>query len=271
MSRNRSVLSSCAALTLAVSSYGETLASGPVRVEIFEKVTAGTELNLGSLPPTERYTEPAFAFVRTPAKYDASAIPLDRSTPFVLRATFERTMPAGSQSFRLRARGAAFFQVDGKTILTTKAQKPNTTGDDPVPPEAVRDKSPLRPPPYPHQDAVTTFDMAAGSHTFTLVAIIGGKGLSPTPGELAVSFANPGGIERLLGPDGTAHLIDAEWESYVAAAELRHSAADRVRRRAASEGTTAAWQKRHETIREQLSAKPGPVPARRCKQHSGLQ
>jgi len=215
---------SAAALT-AVTVLAGIPAGAPVQVEIFENVPAGSELAPASMEPTERYTEPAFGFVQIPRKFSANAIPLDRSTPFVLRATYERSLPAGTYQFRLRARGAARFTVDGKSLWQTKAQPANTSGDDPVPPPVVREDSPLRPAPYPHQDVVATLELAEGKHQFTLVAVIGGKGLFPSPGELAVSFGLQGKIERLLGPDGAPELTDREWEAYVTTHVSRHRAA----------------------------------------------
>src|SRR6266705_6401389 len=171
-------------LSLAISQCGFT---APVQVELFENIPAGSEFELTNQKPTERYTENAFAFTRVPTKYSDNALALDRSTPFVLRATFERELPAGERQFRLRARGAAVLLVDGNVAAKTKPQPPNTTGDDPVPPPVVRENSPLRPAPYPHQDVIAKLRLESGKHSFTLIAIVGGKGLSPTPGELAVS------------------------------------------------------------------------------------
>ena len=113
------------------------LNAGPVNVELFEKVPAGSEFELANQQPVERYTEEAFGFVRVPTKYSENALALDRSTPFVLRATYERLFPAGERQFRLRARGAAVLLIDGKMVAKTKPQPPNTSGDDPVPPPVV--------------------------------------------------------------------------------------------------------------------------------------
>ena len=235
------------------------LSAGAVNVDLFEKVPAGSEFELSNQKPVEHYTENAFGFTRVPTKYSDNALALDRSTPYVLRATFERAFPAGERQFRLRARGAAVFLVDGKMVAKTKPQPPNLSGDDPVPPPVVRENSPVRPAPYPHQDAIVKLPLDSGNHTYTLIAIIGGKGLTPSPGELAVSSGVPGGeIERLLGPDGSPHLVDAEWEAYVANLNARLQAADVARRRAASEGIVAAWRQRHAEIRETWKNRPAP-------------
>jgi hypothetical protein len=223
-----------------------------VRVELFENLSKGGEFELSQQQPVEQYTEPAFGFTRVPTKFSANALPLDRSTPFVLRATFECDFPGGDRNFRLRARGAAVLIVDGKTVAKTKAQPPNLTGDDPVPPPPVHEESPLRPAPYPHQDVKLKLHLDAGKHTFVLMALIGGKGLSPSPGELAVSTGAPGELERLLGSDSAPHLTDSEWEAYIAALNARHRADDMVRRRAASAATVAAWQERHAAVREMI-------------------
>src|SRR5436309_11690054 len=94
----------------------QSLNAGPVQVELFENVPAGSEFQLAGQEPVERYREPAFGFVRVPTKYSDNALALDRSTPFVLRATFDRELPAGELQFRLRARGAAVLLIDGNIV-----------------------------------------------------------------------------------------------------------------------------------------------------------
>src|SRR5215467_355149 len=156
-------------LALAGFTVTLSLSAGPVQVELFENLKAGSEFDLAGRQPVERYVESAFGFVRIPTKYSDNALALDRSTPFVLRATFERDFPAGERQFRLRARGAAVFLVDGKIVAKTKPQPPNITGDDPVPPPPVHEDSPLRPAPYPHQDAIARLHLDAGKHSFELI------------------------------------------------------------------------------------------------------
>ena len=236
------------------------LIAQPVKVEIFEKLTAKQLLAPpADAAPIETYQEPAFAFVRVPVKFSGNALPMDRSTPFGLRATYERLIPAGEYRFRLRARGAARLEIDGQTVAETKPQLPNKTGDDPVPPPPVREDSPLRPAQYPHQDVLYKVTLPAGSHKFILTAVIGGSGLYPSPGELAVSFAPIGQLERLLGPATAPFLTDAAWERYVAAVNQRHDAADVVRRRLASVAVAAEWKARHNKISADLAKTPGPA------------
>src|SRR5689334_10682193 len=99
-----SVLAGIARVLLCVAPFASARAQ--VRVEVFENLPKGAEFELSSQQPVEHYTEPAFGFTRVPTKFSDNALPLDRSTPYVLRATFERDFPAGERTFRLRARGA---------------------------------------------------------------------------------------------------------------------------------------------------------------------
>jgi len=231
-------------------------AGGAVQVEIFEDLAAGKEFELAGLTPVDRYTEPAFAFVHTPTKFAPNAIPLDRSTPYYLRASYKRVFEAGAHQFRLRARGAARLFIDGKLVASSKPQKPNTSSDDPVPPPIERGNTPLRPVVYPHQDVVVNLDFAAGEHSFELIAVVGGKGLYPSTGELTVGVSRGGAVDHILGPDGSPMLTDAGWESYVAASYARHFASDRARRRAVSQEVTAAWADRHKALRAKMGALP---------------
>jgi len=230
-----------------------------VKVEIFEKLKAAQALAPPpDAVPVETYQEPAFALVRTPVKFSGNALPMDRSTPFVLRGSYERMLTAGDYRFRLRARGAARLEIDGQVVAETKAQIPNKNGDDPVPAPPMRENSPLRPAQHPHQDVLYEATLTAGTHRFVLTAVIGGSGLYPSPGELAVSFAPVGQLERLLGPPTAPYLTDEAWERYVAAVNARHEAADIVRRRLASVAVAGEWQARHDKIRADLAKVAGP-------------
>ena len=231
---------------MLIVSLGTLCAQNLVRVEIVENNNV-----------TERYTEPFMGFVRTPVKYSPSALPLDRANPFELRATCETALPAGEYRFRLRARGEARFEVDGKKLAETKAQPPNKTGDDPVPPPEVRDDSGMRPAPFPHQDSVFKITLDGAPHSFQVIAVIGGKGLMPTPGELAVSFAPSNEkMERLLGPLGSPTLTDESWEQLVAQSYARHNAMDRQRRNDAGVEMAAKWAARHEKVRALIAPSP---------------
>ncbi|MEZ5399749.1 MAG: DUF1553 domain-containing protein [Bryobacteraceae bacterium] len=243
-------------LFLAAMSAAASIAA--VQVEIHENVPAGQEF-APTGDPSVRYAEPAAAFVYLPVKYSPEALPLDRSVPFVLRATSEQQIGAGKWVVRLRARGAAVLRIDGKEVARTEPQKPNKTGDDPVPAPPVPDTTGHRPLQHPHQDAF--FEMASDGrlHRFEILAVIGGKGLMPTPGELAVAIGRPGEIQRLLGDASAPTLTDEGWGAFASAQRLRHEADDRARRLEVSRDTRARWEARHAGVRRALEQTPAPA------------
>ncbi len=228
---------------------GKPQTSARVLVELLENIPAGKELSAESSLRTEAYNEPAFAFVRTPTKYSPHALALDRSTPFVLRASLTRTLPPGEYDFRLRARNAAWLLIDGKVVAATDPQKPNKESHDPMPEPALVDILGIRPLHYPHQQKVARFSIDEKPHTYELVAVIGGKGLTPFPGELSVSYGKPGQIPRLLGGNSAPLLTDAAWESYSEKSFRSHVHGDIVRRRNLSRDVAAAWNERHQLVR----------------------
>lgn len=232
----------------------------PVKVEIFESLSAGAEFELADAKAVEAYRDEAVALVRFPTKYSRNALPLDRSTSFVVRATLDRDIPAGEYQFRLRARGATRFLLDDKVLLSTKPQKANSSGHDPVPPEVERADSPLRPAPYPHQEEIVTVKLDGNSHRFTLVALIGGKGLSPSPGELSVSFGRAGEVPRLLGGPNAPLVTDEGWEAYATAQKQRHATDDVARRCAISAEVAQAWDEYHRKVRQWVNQSPAPAP-----------
>ena len=229
-----------------------------VDVELFEKVKPGTELD-----PTgramEQYVEPAFGFVRIPTRYSANALPLDRSTPFVLRAGIKRTFAPGEYEFRLRARGAARLVVDGREIARTAPQKPNLSGNDPVPPPPPKSTGSVRPAAFPLQEQVAPVVLDSSVHEVVLIAVIGGKGLTPTPGELSVSLGLPGSTPRLLAPGAGPLLTDADWENYAELSQARHRDQDRTTRRRVGRTAVEAWNRRHAEVRTWLLAQEPTV------------
>lgn len=251
-------LGACSVAAAAGRSPGSETGRPPVQVELFESLPAGKELELEAAEPVETYAEPAFGFVRTPVKYSLNALPLDRSTPFVLRATQEAALPAGTYEFRLRSKSTARFSIDGKVLAQTKAQKPNGSAHEEVLPDPPKTDVPMRLLPVPHQEVLIPVTLDGAAHRFTLVAVIGGKGLTPTPGELSVSYRKPGAVPRLLGGDEAPLLTDDGWEAYAARAEARHRSQDTLRRRALSAPVAAAWAERHNKIRGWLSTQPAP-------------
>lgn len=229
-----------------------------VKVQLFENLPPGFEFELSEARPTEEYAERAFGFVRFPTKFSANALPLDRSSPFVVRAFTQRAIASGEYQFRLRAKGAAQFLMDGRVVASTGPQKANSAGNDPVPPPVERGDSHFRPVQYPHQEAVTTIQLDGESHDFVLIALVGGKGLVPSPGELSVAFGQTGQIPRLLGEPGSPLLTDDGWKSYAAEQTERQRQLDVTRRRMLSGVVNAQWEKYHREVRKWANESQSP-------------
>ena len=246
-----------ALLVLAAAPIGVFgAADQPVTVRIFEDLAEEAWLEPHG-DPTGEYSEPGFAFVQIPAKYSRNALPLDRSVPFSLEATMTKKLERGDYRFRLRSKGLAVFLVDGKPVLRTQAQVPNTASHDALP-EPSESDGVTRPAPPPHQDVLRTVFLESGEHSFRLVAVIGGKGLAPFPGELSVSMARPGEIDRVIGGSSAPLLTDADWTKFAVTSRLRHHRDDTTRRRQSDDSVEQAWAERHRQVREWMYSQPGP-------------
>ena len=246
-----------ALLVLAAAPIGVFgAADQPVTVRIFEDLAEEAWLEPQG-DPTGEYSEPGFAFVQIPAKYSRNALPLDRSVPFSLEATMTKKLERGDYRFRLRSKGLAVFLVDGKPVLRTQAQVPNTASHDALP-EPSESDGVTRPAPPPHQDVLRTVFLESGEHSFRLVAVIGGKGLAPFPGELSVSMARPGEIDRVIGGSSAPLLTDADWTKFAVTSRLRHHRDDTTRRRQSDDSVEQAWAERHRQVREWMYSQPGP-------------
>jgi|GEM_PF-1574246 len=232
------------------------LQGGAVQVQLFEDLEKGFELDLKNARPSERYTEPAFAFTRLPTKYSANALPLDRSSPFVLHATLDRSLPAGEYKLLLRSKGSARLFLDDQLLLTTKPQKGSTDGHNEVPVVPKPEHPQLHMAHYSHQEMSATVKLDGKPHTFTLVALIGGKGLTPAPGELSVAIGPPGELPRLLGDEKSPLLTDDEWERFATAQKEKYLLANTERRQMAGAKVTEQWSAYHRAVREQFSKKP---------------
>ena len=246
----------------AAPAFKETapsLLSGPVQVQIFEDLAKGAELHFENARAVTEYREPAMAFTRLPVKYSPNALALDRSSPFLLLARTELTRPAGEYKLRLRARGAAHLFVGDKLVLTTKPQKTASDGHEDVPEPVKPDVAGLHLAHYSHQEVTVTLKLDGSSRTVTLVALIGGKGLVPAPGELSVAIGKPGEMPRLLGAPDAPLLNDEAWENFARVQVERHSLADIHRRREVSTAVTAAWKRYHAQVREHTRGLP-PIP-----------
>ncbi len=235
-----------------------------VEVQLFEALNPSAPLDLSQATETDRYREPAFGFVTLPIKYSPNGLPLDRSSPFALRAHLAKPLPEGRHQIRLRAKGSAQLRIiQGKQILSlqTKPQRPNKSSHDVLPPPPFQDPHlpELKAVSAPHQEIELHFYSDGTAVEFELISIIGGKGLVPSPAELSVSVAPYGELPLLLSATDRIPLTREAWAAYRAERMAFHAEANDDRRRETTQEVRQAWEGYHETVRDWVSTSLPPI------------
>jgi hypothetical protein len=230
--------------------------AGPINVEIVEGIVDKPTWSQPSLAPTDRFGLTAFALVGVPRKFSAKGLILDRSNPFLIRASGEVSLPAGEHRILLRSRGAARLFIDGQLVLQTEFLKPNSSGHESVPETPAVLEPGLCSLPLAHQEKVATIQVTGGKHSVRLEAIVGGKRLRLELGELLVGIAPSGESFRLLSPALTIPMTEEGWHAYTAAYRAGLDARDDATRHAASRDEHHYWRMRHELARKEWEQKP---------------
>jgi hypothetical protein len=231
-----------------------------VTTEVIEQVPDKKTWEFEAPEPTTSFEESAFGFVALPKKYSDRAVLVDRSNPFLVRATASVRLPAGEYRLLLRAKNAARLFFDDERLLETDFVKGNASGHEAVPDApAVTDAS-LHALPVGHQERVTTVKLDGESHQFRLESFVGGQKLRMELGELLVAIAGPGEPFGLLTPtDKRVGLSDDEWPAYAAASRERMKRHDAATRATVGAEETKYWQTRHELARREWSDRPALV------------
>lgn len=191
---------------------------------------------------TEEFIEPAFALTSLPSKYLPSGVKTDRSRPYLVRVAGVVTLPAGEHTLLLRANAGARVSLDGRIIAETAVVKRNGGDVEAVPDQAALQlvkELPLLP--AGHREALGKFTSDGKTHVFIVEEWVGGKGIRPEAGELAVWVK--GEAWMLLG---SAHGV-AAFGDYSRQQSERVAALEQKRRRSPSED--AYWKMRHELAR----------------------
>jgi hypothetical protein len=230
-----------------------------VRVELLEGPIKDLAWDLSNAHVTESYAEPAFGFVAVPPKYSDRGMLIDRSSPFVVRATRSLALPAGEYQLLLRSRNAARLYLDDKLLLDNPFPKAPVDGHNPVPevPDLGPDLRPIQP---GQQEKRAAVQLDGGRHSVRLEFVVGGRKLRPELGEPAVAIAAAGQPFRLLADPPTVPFSDAGWEAYRGERLAHYRAASAAARKAASAAEDHYWRRRHDLARQTWAGRAVPVP-----------
>ena len=240
-----------------------TLPADVLRMEIVEGVPAKHSWNFLPGEPTETYAEPVFAFARTPEKYSSRGVRIDRSNPFILRATGLITLPKGERRLMLRSQQGARLHIDGKLAAKNPFISGSTSGHGKVPDVPKNLPVGLRFARAAHNDAFFTFESDGKPHVFVLEAMVGGaKKIKHAVGEISLNVQKADELYHALGPkEGFAHT-DIDWERHVADQARRLTKFDQANRNRIAAKENEYWEKRHELAREAVADwKPVNIPA----------
>jgi len=246
----------CAVVLMLPAAAG---AGSPVQIELLEGTVKDLTWDLSKTKVTEQFSEPAFGLVAVPAKYSERGTVIDRSSPFVVRATQQVVLPAGAYKLLLRSRNAARLYLDDRLLLDNPFPKAPVDGHNPVPiwPDLGPDVRPFVP---GHQESRAAVTLDGGPHTFRLELVVGGRKLRPELGEPAVAIAAEGQPYRLLADPPTVPYTDAGWDAFAIDALARHRAREAAARKLARADEDRFWQERHELARRTWHDKPIAVP-----------
>ena len=223
----------------------DDVASAEVFGEDKKKDDGARDPSWSELPAlkTEEFSEEAFALAELPSKYLPSGVKTDRSRPYLVRVAGVVTLPAGEHSLLLRANAGARLAVDARIISETPVLKRNGADVEAVPDQAALQlvkELPLLP--AGHREARGKFTSDGLPHVWVLEEWVGGKGIRPEAGELAVWVK--GEAWTLLG----SSLGVAAFGDYSRRQNERVAAMDQKRR--TNPGEEAYWKMRHELARQ---------------------
>ena len=239
------------------------LPSGAIVTQVFEKLPEGAAWRLKQQPPVFEYTQPSFAFVGFPKKYNSTGVIDDRSNPFLMRARTRRVVSkegAGEYQILVRAKNAAKLYVDGQLVAQLGATSRNASGHEAVPELAESKHADLRQLAPGCQETFATVQLDAGEHIVRLDAMVGGSGLRLELDEVCVAIAAPDESFVLLSADGvpTIPLTEAAWNLHRDELLNQLATIDQQNRQRAAVPWKEYWDRRHATAREAVEQNPAP-------------
>ena len=241
--------------------WAADLPNDVVSIDLYEGIPAGAAWADDVGERSFSYTQPTFAFVGLPKKYNAHGVIDDRTNPFLLRARARidvSPQEAGQWQFLLRAKSAARLLIDGHPIAQTEMMSSNGSGHEAVPELAGGQRPDLRPLPPGCQEWLVTVDVTPGKHEFQLDAIVGGKGLRLELEELCVATARGQEPFQLFAAQGIppVAVTDRAWYAHAATLQASLRQVDAATRRRVARQWEQYWERRHAIAREFASEQP---------------
>ncbi|MCO6457316.1 MAG: DUF1553 domain-containing protein, partial [Pirellulaceae bacterium] len=230
-----------------------------VRVQIFEGLPDRTSWEFRPPRQTDSYEAPGFAFLGVPKKYSSRGIHVDRSSPFLLRASGRVTLPPGPQRLLVRCRNASRVLLDGRQVLATDFHRISGEAHGKVFELDASLAPNIRPLRRGDTQSVVAIEGDGQPHLIVFEMIVGGRDHRPDLGETGLFVAPPDDDFRLLSDQLDVRLTRDEWPGYLFEHRQWLLDLDAGRRQQAGAEETAYWQWRHELARQQAAAWPPVV------------
>ncbi len=221
-----------------------------VQVEILEGMPDKLKWNLAKTKVTGKYSEPAFALMHVPTKYSPKAHAIDRSNPYVLRASATIRLPAGKYRMIVRSRHGCRFYMDGKKKVEHKFMRRSQNGHEKFRKQPKPVAKHIKPLAHAQRDTLIQLELDGKPHQFRLEVVVGGQKLRPEVGRPAVAIAKEGGQFYLLAPKLETPFTIAGWNKYADASWVRNRDRNAQTRRRVSDGERQYWVKRHTLTRQ---------------------
>ncbi len=236
-----------------------------VYAEVFEGLPDNKSWKFRSPKFIESFVTPAFAFVDVPNKYSPRGVKVDRSSPFLIRATGYVNLPLGQQRLLVRCRNASRLYLDGKQVAETAFHSIVGTAHGTVFKIDTSLAPNIRPLQRGDTETVVNVNGDGKPHLFRFEMIVGGRKHRPEFGETSVSISRPDEDFKLLSATLNVPLTDAGWPEFAAAERERLVTVNAERRRVAGTEETKYWDRRHQLARQVLSKSSGPTPPNASK------
>lgn len=245
----------------------DELPESGVLVDVFERIEDKKTWNFRAPQHSDRYESPNFAFLGVPKKYSPRGVQVDRTNPFLLRASGKVVLPEGPLRLLVRCRNASRLYLDGEQIAETEFHSISGTAHGRVFPLDFSLAPNLRELHRGDTEAVIEIEGDGLPHQLTFEMIVGGQSHRPDFGETAVFFAPPGEDFRLFGsaPAGDSVnevlLTNASWEPFQRRQRAWLTRLDTQRRAVLDADERAYWARRHDWARQAIGDRPQvPVP-----------